>query len=79
MTSTAMTAPGPTSVIDARIRQVLAAPLISDDVLDPHRELGRVLATVGLTAASAGGSVTFTGKDPILTSPWPLATMGGVH
>ncbi len=73
-----MTGPDSTSVIDERIRQVLAAPLTSDDVLDPHRELGQVLATVGLTAASAGGSVVFTGKDPILKSPWPLATMGGV-
>ena len=65
-------------MIGERIRQVLAAPMTSDDVLDPDRELDRVLATVGLTAASAGGSVTFTGKDPILKSPWPLATMGGV-
>jgi len=71
--------PEPATVISERIRRVLATPLTSDDVLDPARELDRVLAGVGLTAASAGGSVTFTGKDPILTSPWPLATMGGVH
>jgi hypothetical protein len=65
-------------VIGERIRRVLAAPLTCDDVVDPDRELARVLATVGLTAALAGGSVTFAGKDPILKSPWPLATMGGV-
>ena len=70
--------PEPATVIGERIRRVLAAPLTSDDVLDPDRELDRVLATVGLTATAAGGSVTFTGKDPILKSPWPLATMGGV-
>ena len=44
--------PEPATVIGERIRQVLAAPLTSDDVLDPDRELDRVLATVGLTAAS---------------------------
>ena len=70
--------PEPATVIGERIRRVLAAPLTSDDVLDPDRELDRVLATVGLTTGAAGGSVTFTGKDPILKSPWPLATMGGV-
>jgi crotonobetainyl-CoA:carnitine CoA-transferase CaiB-like acyl-CoA transferase len=70
--------PDPTQVVGERIRQVLAAPMTSDDALDPDRELARVLSTVGLTAASAGGLVTFTGKDPILKSPWPLATMGGV-
>ena len=62
----------------ARIRQVLATPITSDDVLNPQQELARVLSTVGLTTTSGGGSVTFTGKDPILKSPWPLATMGGV-
>jgi len=68
----------PTAVNATRIRQVLAAPITSDDVLDPKQELARVLSTVGLTTSSGGGSVGFTGKDPILKSPWPLATMGGV-
>jgi hypothetical protein len=72
------TTPSRSAVVDARIRQVLADPLTSADALNPNRELAQVLATVGLTAASAGGSVTFIGKDPILKSPWPLATMGGV-
>lgn len=77
-TPTETTVQDPTPVIGERIRRVLAAPLTSDDVVDPDRELAQVLATVGLTSCSAGGSVTFAGKDPILKSPWPLATMGGV-
>ena len=32
----------PTAVNATRIRQVLAAPITSDDVLDPKQELARV-------------------------------------
>ena len=78
MTSSKTRIPDPTAISSERIRRVLAAPMTSDDVLDPAQELDRVLAGVGLSAASAGGSVAFTGKDPILKSPWPLSTMGGV-
>lgn len=61
-----------------RIRASLNAPLSEGQSLSPETELERVLSLVGLSSASAGGSVTFTGRDPILKSPWPLATMGGV-
>jgi crotonobetainyl-CoA:carnitine CoA-transferase CaiB-like acyl-CoA transferase len=64
--------------LEARIRQVLAAPITSDDVIDPMQELAGVLSVAGLRTDSAGGSVAFVGKDPILKSPWPLATMAGV-
>src|SRR3984893_4420480 len=61
-----------------RIRNALASPLTSDDVLDPHKELEEVLDIVDLRPSDAGGKITFQGKDPILKSPWPLATMASV-
>lgn len=64
--------------IEDRIRQALAAPITTDDAIDAHKELAEVLSIVGLKTDSAGGSVVFSGKDPILKSPWPLATMAGV-
>lgn len=64
--------------LEQKIRASLATPLTSDDVLDPDRELAKILSLVGLDAKGGGGTVTFSGKDPILKSPWPLATMGGV-
>jgi crotonobetainyl-CoA:carnitine CoA-transferase CaiB-like acyl-CoA transferase len=64
--------------LEARIRQGLANPITSDDVIDPFKELAGVLSIVGLRTDSAGGSVVFIGKDPVLKSPWPLATMAGV-
>jgi len=48
-----------------------------DDLLDPDAILQSVLAGVGLDTGACT-SVDFEGKDPILKSPWPLATMGGV-
>lgn len=60
------------------IRRSLSAPIKSDDILDPERILSEVLSGVGLEAGAGGGVVTFSGRDPILKSPWPLATMGGV-
>src|SRR5260370_23758536 len=67
-----------TNAVANKIRRSLASPITSDDVLDPHKELFDVLASVGLDPSDCGGSVTFLGKDPILKSPWPLATMAGV-
>ncbi|MGP9651929.1 CoA transferase [Glutamicibacter sp. AOP38-B1-38] len=64
--------------LEQKIRASLAAPLNSENVLDPDRELAKILSLVGLDAKDGGGTVTFSGKDPILKSPWPLATMGGV-
>lgn len=62
----------------ARIQAAIASPLRSDNVLKPESILSDLLEQVGLATSDTGGSVTFTGKDPILKSPWPLATMGGV-
>ena len=67
-----------TSMIQDRIAAALSAPLTSDDRIDPARELREVLDGVGLDPTDAGGTVTFSGKDPIISSPWPLATMAGV-
>lgn len=64
--------------ITTRIRTALASPMSSDDVLDPHEELASILAVAGLEPSACGGSITFHGKDPIIKSPWPLATMAGV-
>src|SRR5258705_12561566 len=58
-----------------RIRTALASPITSDNVLDPHKDLAEILLSVGLKPFDCGGSITFEGKDPILKSPWPLATM----
>jgi hypothetical protein len=35
-------------------------------------------ARVGLEPGSSGGAVTFTGRDPIISSPLPFATMAAV-
>src|SRR5260221_5583445 len=72
-----MEPPTATSLVD-RIRYALASPMASDDILDPHKELAEVLKTVGLEPSSSGGTIIFHGKDPILKSPWPLATMASV-
>jgi hypothetical protein len=67
-----------TNAIADKIRRSLASPITSDDVLDPHKELIDVLASAGLDPSASGGTIRFLGKDPILKSPWPLATMAGV-
>lgn len=67
-----------TSMIQDRIAAALSAPHTSDDRIDPAKELREVLSGVGLDPADAGGSIAFAGKDPIISSPWPLATMAGV-
>jgi len=61
-----------------RIRKALASPITSDSFVEPHSELKQILAAVGLEPSACGGSVAFQGKDPIIRSPWPLATMAGV-
>ena len=58
-----------------RIRKALATPLHNDYTLDPTRELAAILQEVGLGLESTGGTISFSGKDPILKSPLPLATM----
>jgi crotonobetainyl-CoA:carnitine CoA-transferase CaiB-like acyl-CoA transferase len=72
--------PTPTdgAALAIRIREALANPLTTDDVIQPQKILEEVLGSVGLDLTSAGGSIAFLGKDPVLKSPWPLATMAGV-
>jgi len=66
------------SELSQRIRTALASPIRDDRTIDPLRELAEVLEGVGLDLGSAGGKVTFTGRDPIVGSPLPLATMAAV-
>lgn len=64
--------------IEDRVKNALANPLTSDDRIDPAKELQDVLSSVGLDTKDAGGTIRFAGKDPVISSPWPLATMAGV-
>src|SRR5690242_18961808 len=67
-----------TNAIADKIQRSLASPITTDDVLDPHKELFDVLASVRLDPSDCEVKVTFLGKDPSLKSPWPLATMAGL-
>ncbi|SHH31074.1 CoA transferase [Streptomyces sp. 3214.6] len=51
-----------------KLESVLAHPATNDE-FNVHAELEEVLAGVGLSAADAGGTVTFRGADPVLPSP----------
>lgn len=64
--------------ISKRISSNLANPIADESTIDPLAELNGVLTGVGLRSEDTGGSITFVGADPILSSPWPLATMAGV-
>ncbi len=66
------------SALEDRIQRALAHPLDRDDVIDPMQELGALLENVGLDLASGGGAVSFAGRDPIVASPLPFATMAAV-
>jgi crotonobetainyl-CoA:carnitine CoA-transferase CaiB-like acyl-CoA transferase len=61
-----------------RIRHALANPLHDDHAIDPMRELAALLREVDLEPESGGGAVTFAGRDPIVSSPLPFATMAAV-
>jgi hypothetical protein len=61
-----------------RIRYALANPLRDDHAIDPMRELADLLREVGLEPESGGGAVTFAGRNPIVGSPLPFATMAAV-
>jgi crotonobetainyl-CoA:carnitine CoA-transferase CaiB-like acyl-CoA transferase len=76
--STMMTQQTHAEALATRIREALARPITSDDVIKPDKVLEEVLYAVDLDLHSGGGSIDFIGKDPILKSPWPLATMAGV-
>jgi crotonobetainyl-CoA:carnitine CoA-transferase CaiB-like acyl-CoA transferase len=55
----------------------LANPATSSE-LDLHKALNDVLADVGLTAADAGGKVTFYGRDPIIVSSFRFGSMAAL-
>jgi crotonobetainyl-CoA:carnitine CoA-transferase CaiB-like acyl-CoA transferase len=61
-----------------RITDALANPMLDDRCIDPLRELADVLGVVGLDPHSGGGEIAFIGRDPIVKSPLPLATMAAV-
>jgi crotonobetainyl-CoA:carnitine CoA-transferase CaiB-like acyl-CoA transferase len=65
------------STLEDRIRLALANPLNRDDVINPMQELAALLREVGLQPDSAG-AVSFIGRDPIISSPLPFATMAAV-
>ena len=66
------------SNLEARIRTALGSPLKSDTVINPMCELTEVLSAFGLKPEDTGGTIEFRGRDPIIASPLPLATMAAV-
>ena len=64
--------------IQTRISEALANPITDDHTIDPMQELREVLAVTGRSPEHAGGAIRFEGRDPIISSPWPLASMAGV-
>ena len=73
-----MTSHPENNALKTKIERSLANPLSSDNVIDPMAELKHVLAEASLDLCSCGGTVSFKGRDPILKSPWPLATMASI-
>ncbi|KAA1004050.1 carnitine dehydratase [Paraburkholderia panacisoli] len=68
----------PTNALIQRIQRALDNPITDDCTVDPIRELTEVLATVGLDLTSSGGAIRFVGRDPIVRSALPLATMAAI-
>jgi crotonobetainyl-CoA:carnitine CoA-transferase CaiB-like acyl-CoA transferase len=68
----------PAHALVQRIRGALNNPISDDCTIDPIRELAEVLATVGLDLTASGGAIQFIGRDPIVKSVLPLATMAAV-
>src|SRR5258708_12878091 len=64
--------------LEGRVKGALGNPMTDGRSIDLMRELTEVLSVVGLDPTSAGGSITFIGSDPIISSPLALATMAGV-
>ena len=62
------------TALEEELRGAIAAPLRRDDAIDLPARLDAVLADVGLSAADAGGTVTFHGADPIVRSRLALAS-----
>jgi hypothetical protein len=50
----------------------------ASDAFDPTMALDSLLASIGLTSADAGGSVTFAGADPIFDSRLRLGAAIGI-
>jgi crotonobetainyl-CoA:carnitine CoA-transferase CaiB-like acyl-CoA transferase len=67
-------------VIDlaSALQRSLANPLIDDVSIDPVLVLKDLLPVTGHRVEDAGGRIEFVGRDPIVVSPWPLATAGAV-
>ena len=63
--------------IQTRISEALANRITDDRTIDPMRELRDVLAVTGHSPEDTGGAIRFEGRDPIISSPWPLASMAG--
>src|SRR5437879_5754431 len=59
------------------LEQKLSHPASSPD-FDLHAATSEVLKDIGLTAADAGGKLTFYGRDPILPSPIRFGTLAAV-
>src|SRR6266487_3235748 len=66
-----------TDRLTAALEQKLSHPATSPD-FDLHAATSEVLRDIGLTAADAGGKLTFYGRDPILPSPIRFASLAAV-
>lgn len=64
--------------MEATIRGWLANPLRDDNQIDLVCELNKVLQPLGLDSESGGGKLEFHGRDPIIKSTLPLASMAAV-
>ena len=65
------------STLTDRLRRVSATAETTSDK-DVHAVLADVLAQAGMTVEDAGGTVSFTGADPIVPSTLRLGTAAGV-
>ena len=61
-----------------RITNALNSPMVDSQSIDPIEKLTNLLAITGHRIEDSGGTIQFIGRDPILSGPWPLATVGGV-
>ena len=59
------------------LEQKLSQPATSPD-FDLHQGVNDVLADIGMTTADSGGTLTFSGSDPILPSPIRFGTMATI-
>lgn len=60
------------------IETALTSPMTDGQAIDPLAALNTVLGGVGLDVGDTGGRVEFVGRDPIVSSPLPLATLAGI-